>query len=124
MMKLSSPSIMGLAALVFFCLLPAVVSSWVAADFGIYFVYAVFAVSLAFLWGHAGLLSLGHAVYFGIGAYAMSVVTLGMIPGLPDVQSTWLGLLAAVVLSGCMAALVGSFFSGAGARSRGPFLAS
>lgn len=122
MMKLSSSSIVGLAALVFFCLLPTLVSSWVTADFGIYFVYAVFAVSLAFLWGHAGLLSLGHAVYFGIGAYAMSVVTLGMLPGLPEVRSTWLGLLAAVVLSGCMAALVGAFFFGGRRPLKGAFL--
>lgn len=122
MMKLSSSNIMGIAALVFFCLLPAIVSSWVVADFGVYFVYAIFAVSLAFLWGHAGLLSLGHAVYFGIGAYAMSVVTLGMTPGLPDVQSTWLGLLAAILLSGCSAALVGAFFFGGRRPLKGAFL--
>ena len=122
MMKLASSSILGFAALVFFCLLPAVVPSWVAADFGVYFVYAIFAVSLAFLWGHAGLLSLGHAVYFGIGAYAMSVVTLGMMPGLADVQSTWIGLLAAVMLSGCTAALVGTFFFGGRRPLKGAFL--
>ncbi len=122
MMRLSSSSVTGLAALMFFCLLPALVSSWVVADFGVYFVYAIFAVSLAFLWGHAGLLSLGHAVYFGIGAYAMSVVTLGMTPGLPDVQSTWLGLLAAVILSGCSAALVAMFFFGGRRPLKGAFL--
>ena len=62
---------------------PLMVADWVAGDFAIYFAYALFAVSLAFLWGHVGLLSLGHAVYFGIGAYAMGIVTLGMLPGLP-----------------------------------------
>ncbi len=122
MMQLSSSGITGIAAFMFFCLLPAVVSPWVAADFGVYFVYAIFAASLAFLWGHAGLLSLGHAVYFGIGAYAMSVVTLGMVPGLPDVRSTWLGLLAAIVLSGCAAALVGRFFFGGQRPLKGAFL--
>jgi urea ABC transporter permease protein UrtC len=93
----------------------------VAADFGIYFAYAVFAVSLAFLWGHAGLLSFGHAVYFGIGAYAMSVVTLGMVPGLPDLRSTWIGLVAAVVLPGLVAGAIGWFFF-AGRAIRGAFL--
>ena len=63
-----------------FALLPLVLPFWALADFAIYFTYAIFAASLAFLWGHAGLLSLGHAVYFGLGAYAMSVVTLGMTP--------------------------------------------
>lgn len=120
-MRLSSATLLGLAALVFFLLLPAVVSSWAAADFGIYFAYAIFAVSLGFLWGHAGLLSLGHAVYFGIGAYTMSVITLGMVPGLPDLHSTWLGLVAAVILSGAIAGAVGWFFF-AGRGIRGAFL--
>jgi urea ABC transporter permease protein UrtC len=93
----------------------------VAADFGIYFAYAVFAVSLGFLWGHAGMLSLGHAVYFGLGAYAMSVVTLGMVPGLPDLKSTWLGLVAAMAVPGLAAAVIGWFLFASGAL-RGAFL--
>lgn len=109
-MRLPSATLLGIVALVSFVLMPLVVSSWVAADFGVYFAYAIFAVSLAFLWGHAGLLSLGHAVYFGIGAYVMSIVTLGMIPGLPDLRSTWLGVVAAVVISGVAAGAVGWFF--------------
>ena len=59
-MRLSSATLIGALAIVFFAILPAVVASWVAADFGVYFAYAIFAVSLGFLWGHAGLLSLGH----------------------------------------------------------------
>ncbi|MCX5494951.1 branched-chain amino acid ABC transporter permease [Kaistia dalseonensis] len=109
-MKLSSATLVGLVALIFFVVLPFIVSDWVAADFGIYFAYALFAVSLCFVWGHAGLLSLGHAVYFGIGAYAMSLVTLGMVPGLPELHSTWVGLAAAIVLSTVAAAVVGWFF--------------
>jgi ABC-type branched-subunit amino acid transport system permease subunit len=66
-------------------------------------------------------LSLGHAVYFGIGAYAMSVITLGMVPGLPDLRSTWAGLAAAVILSGAVAGIVGWFFF-AGRGIRGAFL--
>lgn len=120
-MRLSSATILGLVAVVVFAFLPMVAASWVAADFGVYFAYALFAVSLAFLWGHAGLLSLGHAVYFGIGAYAMSVVTLGMVPGFPGLRSTWLGLAAAVILPGVVAAAIGSFFFG-NRRLRGAFL--
>jgi ABC-type branched-subunit amino acid transport system permease subunit len=122
MMSTPSSTLLGLAALVFFAVMPAIVSPWVAADFGVYFVYAIFAVSLAFLWGHAGLLSLGHAVYFGIGAYAMSIVTLGMVPGMPGLVSTWIGLIAAVAISGAFAWLVGSFFFGGRRPLRGAFL--
>lgn len=121
-MRMSSPKLLGLTALLFFALMPAIVSPWVAADFGMYFVYAIFAVSLAFLWGHAGLLSLGHAVYFGIGAYAMSVVTLGMVPGMPGLLSTWAGLVAAVAISAAFAWLAGMFFFGGRRPLRGAFL--
>lgn len=122
MMRLQSAALVGLAALVCFALMPLVVASWVAADFGVYFAYAIFAVSLAFRWGHAGMLSLGHAVYFGIGAYAMSVITLGMVPGLPDLRSAWLGIAVAVLLSGAVAGLVGAFFFGGRRGLKGAFL--
>ena len=90
-----------------FALLPLVLPFWALADFAIYFTYAIFAASLAFLWGHAGLLSLGHAVYFGLGAYAMSVVTLGMTP-LPAASS--LGFVAAIIVPAFAAWVLGSFF--------------
>ncbi|WP_459618213.1 branched-chain amino acid ABC transporter permease [Bordetella sp. 2513F-2] len=38
-------------------------------------IYAVFALSLQLLVGGAGLVSLGHAAYFGIGAYAAALLT-------------------------------------------------
>ena len=101
-------------------LLPAAMPEWALADFAIYFTYAIFATSLAFVWGHAGLLSLGHAVYFGLGAYAMSIVTLGMVPGLPDVHSTWLGLIAAIVVPGLAALVLATFFF-AGRSLKGAF---
>jgi len=107
----------NLAVLAFFALLPLVMPVWALGDFAIYFTYAIFATSLAFVWGHVGLLSLGHAVYFGLGAYAMSVITLGMTP-LP--ASTTLGLVAAVAIAALAAFLLGSFFFG-GKNLRGAF---
>jgi ABC-type branched-subunit amino acid transport system permease subunit len=121
-MQLRSSTLLGLVALVLFAGLPLIVSSWVAADFGIYFAYAILAVSLGFLWGHAGMLSLGHAVYFGIGAYTMSVVTLGMVPGMPDLRSTWVGIAAAVLLPAVAAGLVGVLFFGGRRGLKGAFL--
>lgn len=121
-MRLDSAQLLGAGALLLFALMPAVVSPWIAGDFGIYFVYAIFASSLAFLWGHAGLLSLGHAAYFGIGAYAMSLVTLGKVPGLPGLVSTWIGILAAVALAGAIAWVAGMLFFGGRRPLRGAFL--
>jgi len=117
----ASEDLLGLAALGLFAGLWAAAPDWVLADFAIYFAYAILAVSLAFAWGHVGLLSLGHAVYFGVGAYAMSLVTLGLMPGLPQLHSTWLGVVTAVVAAGGTAWLFGTFFFAARGL-RGAFL--
>lgn len=115
MIPMRTVDLVSLAALVLFVGLPAVAASWLVGDLGMYFAYAVLAVALAFVWGHCGLLSLGHAVFFGIGAYAMGTLTLGMLPGLEAVRSTWLGLVFAVLASGGAAWVIGWFtFAGRG----------
>jgi branched-chain amino acid transport system permease protein len=55
-------------------------------------IFAVLALSLNLLLGYAGQLSLGHAAFFGIGAYASALLTLKLE------WSPWLGLLAAILL--------------------------
>jgi ABC-type branched-subunit amino acid transport system permease subunit len=85
--RVPAQDLLSVVALAVFAVLPFAGGGDLAPDLAIYFAYALFAVSLAFIWGHVGLLSLGHAVYFGIGAYAMSVITLGMVPGLPELRS-------------------------------------
>ena len=108
--ELSAQTLVGAAALALFLALPFVAPAWALADGAIYFAYAIFAVSLGFVWGRVGLLSLGHAVYFGLGAYAMSVVTLGMTPGLSGLRSSWVGLAAAMAAGGGAAWALGQFF--------------
>jgi branched-chain amino acid transport system permease protein len=44
-------------------------------------IYAIFALSLQLLVGGAGLVSLGHAAYFGIGAYAAALLSPASAPG-------------------------------------------
>lgn len=57
-------------------------------------IFAILALSLNLLLGYTGQLSLGHAAFFGIGAYtsALLSVRLGYSP--------WLGLVAATALAG------------------------
>lgn len=106
---------LALLALAAFLALPAIAAPWLVGDLAMYFAYALLAVALAFAWGHCGLLSLGHAVFFGIGAYAMGVLTLGMLPGLEAVRSTWLGLALAVAAAWTAAWTIGWFtFAGRG----------
>ena len=76
-------------------------------------IYGIFAMSLSFIWGQAGLLCFGHSLFFGIGAYAMALATKGMIPGVPDNSIS--GLSLAIVLPALIAGLLGlALFKGRG----------
>lgn len=66
-------------------------------------VFAIFAMSLNLLIGYTGLLSLGHAAFFGVGAY--SVVLLGVHLGL----NGWIALVLAVIISALAATIIGFF---------------
>ena len=60
--------------------------------FGKYLCYALLAVSLDLIWGYLGILSLGHAAFFGLGGYVMGMYLMRQIgargvygnPELPD----------------------------------------
>jgi len=45
-------------------------------------IFAIFAMSLDFLLGYAGLASFGHAAFYGLGAYACALVALRHVDGL------------------------------------------
>ena len=66
-------------------------------------IFAIFAMSLDLLIGYTGLLSFGHAAFFGVSAYA--AVILGVQFGL----SGWLGLAAGIVVAALTAAIIGFF---------------
>lgn len=55
-------------------------------------IFAVLALSLNLLLGYTGQLSLGHAAFFGIGAYASALLSVKLE------WSPWIGMLAATVL--------------------------
>lgn len=62
---------------------------------GKYMSYAIVAVGLDMIWGYTGILSLGHGVYFGLGAYCMAMyLKLEAVGGgLPDFMA-WSGVSA------------------------------
>lgn len=77
-------------------------------------IFIVAAMSLNLLLGYTGQLSLGHVAFFGIGAYASSLVSLGfnapLAPGLAlalDPKPVWCGMLAAVVVAGAFGWFIG-----------------
>lgn len=94
---------LGLIALAVFVVLPFFISDYPRALVAEIFIFAIFAMSLDLLLGFTGLMSLGHAAFFGLGAYAVAV--LGTQFGL----NAWLGVAAGVAIAGGGAALIGFF---------------
>jgi urea transport system permease protein len=52
---------------------PVHVSDFTLNLFGKYLAYAILALGIDLIWGYTGVLSLGHGVFFGLGAYAMGM---------------------------------------------------
>jgi urea transport system permease protein len=52
---------------------PFHVSNFTLNLFGKYLAYAILALGIDLIWGYTGVLSLGHGVFFGLGAYAMGM---------------------------------------------------
>ncbi len=61
-------------------------------------IYALLAVSLNLLLGYTGLLSFGHAMFFGTGGYATALL-LTHVKGVPLVMAVLTGFLAAALLA-------------------------
>jgi branched-chain amino acid transport system permease protein len=60
---------------------------------------ALFALSLDLILGYAGIVSLGHAAFFGFGAYAAALFAKLVMP------DPWLGMLVAIALSAALGAV-------------------
>jgi ABC-type branched-subunit amino acid transport system permease subunit len=98
-------------------LLPLFIGEWQTLQLAQFLTYGLFAMSLALAWGRLGLLSFGHALFFGLGAYAMALATMGRLPGLEAWPSSWLGLVLACLVPWATAQLLGFFlFHGRGLR--------
>ncbi len=59
--------------LIFLAVFPLFAENFRIEMMGRYLCFAIFALSLDLLWGYTGLLSLGHAVFFGIGGYMIGL---------------------------------------------------
>jgi branched-chain amino acid transport system permease protein len=64
-------------------------------------IWALFALSLALMWGYAGILSFGHAAYFGLGAYTYAVASF-------NIGESTVPLLLALVVPAIVAAIIGA----------------
>jgi branched-chain amino acid transport system permease protein len=77
-------------------------------------IFSLFAVSYNLLLGYAGLLSFGHAMFFGLGAFMMAISIIH-IPGLSLWNAMLIGLLTTIVAGFLIGSLLlrhkGAYFS-------------
>lgn len=106
-----------LAALILFGLLaaiPLLTSGYVVYILPQYMLLGMLAMSLAILWGYAGIVSFGQAAFFAVGAYAMG---LAMKHATLPINSAYLGILVGSAGGAVVALLIGYFLFSAGVRS-------
>ncbi len=90
-------------ALAVLAAIPAITSSQVTLDFVVRLAaFGIFATSLNILVGYGGMVSFGHAMFFGAGAYAFSLLLQRTGVSIP------VALIGAVLFCALLAALVGA----------------
>jgi branched-chain amino acid transport system permease protein len=77
---------------------PRLVGIYYTNVFVTFTIFALFAVTFNLLLGYTGLLSFGHAMFFGTGGYA-TAIALERIEGLPLLPAVMGGILASVILA-------------------------
>jgi branched-chain amino acid transport system permease protein len=86
-----------------FAAMPLVVGDYSLAVLTEVLIFAIFAASLNLLLGPAGLISFGHAAYFGVGAYGAALMITRL--GLPFAGAVAAGILAGVLAAAACAAV-------------------
>ena len=65
-------------------------------------IFAIFAMSLDIILGYTGLLSLGHAAFFGVAGYTAGILMVGY-----GIESFWLVMPLGILMAGIFAAIIG-----------------
>jgi branched-chain amino acid transport system permease protein len=92
------------AALVLLALFPLAGATFYTELVTKVMILAIFALSLDLLVGYSGLVSFGHAAFYGVGAYA-----LGLLAPKYEAANLWLTLPAAIASAALCALVVGAF---------------
>ncbi|WP_394885963.1 urea ABC transporter permease subunit UrtC [Clostridium butyricum] len=91
--KISGKTILAVLIFTFLLTAPFYMSSFRTNLLGKYMCFALIVLGIDMIWGYTGILSLGHGVYFGLGAYCMAMHLKLEASGnnLPDFMS-WSGM--------------------------------
>jgi urea transport system permease protein len=112
-------------ALILILIMPVLLSDFRLNLLGRFLSLAIVALGIDLIWGYAGLLSLGHGIFFGLGGYAIAMylklqVPMGELPdfmalyGVVELPGFWrpfssfpLSMAAVVMIPGLLAGLLG-----------------
>jgi urea transport system permease protein len=112
-------------ALILILIMPVLLSDFRLNLLGRFLSLAIVALGIDLIWGYAGLLSLGHGIFFGLGGYAIAMylklqVPTGELPdfmalyGVTELPGFWrpfsdfpLSMAAVVMIPGLLAGLLG-----------------
>ncbi len=94
-----APYIVGIGIL---AIAPSFLPSYLQSLCGKVLIFAIFAMSLDVIFGYTGLISLGHAAYFGVGSYAVGILTLRY-----GIESFWIVAPLAILMAAFVAAAFG-----------------
>lgn len=103
MAGLNKKSLVYLGLLLVLCVVPFVMSNYILSIVVEIFILGIFALGLNILVGYTGLVSLGHAAFFGVGAYTSSLIAIHYT------ANVFVTLIAGVLLSLMVAGMIGFF---------------
>jgi branched-chain amino acid transport system permease protein len=90
------------AAALLFLILPALLPTHLQSVWSRLVIFAIFAISLDIIFGYAGLISLGHSAFFGVGGYANALLLTKL-----GFESFWIVTPIALAITVAVAALFG-----------------
>jgi len=89
-----------LMALLVIFIFPHVFDEYTLLQLTVYIVMSILALSLGFMWGVGGILSFGHAAFFGLGSYAYAIAAINF-------GDTTGAVLLAILVPAAFAAILG-----------------
>lgn len=109
-----TPVLIAIGLVAILSVLPFWTNGYVLSNYRDVLFLGLFALSLDFFWGRTGILSFGHATFFGLGAYGMAITTIQF-----DIDPAWaslVGLAAGILLAAVVALFLGYFILYGGVR--------
>lgn len=104
--------VLNLIGLIGLIAVPLLVSSYRTSIIATYLTFAILAISVDLVWGYTGMLTLGHAAFFGAGGY----LTAKMLTVIPSVPSILVVLAIAPLFTGILALGIGMFLFKSGIK--------